>query len=90
MAQHSSIELFAAVRRLLVRAALVVAIAVIGLFATTAAPLLAPPLSRVTGWTPLPPSPAAVAPQGRDRDGAGRINDDDYLEGLIKALDHDS
>jgi hypothetical protein len=88
MAQHSSTELFAsAFYRLLVSAALVAAIAVIGLFATTAAPLLAPPLSTVTESTPLPLPAAAVAPQGGDR--AGRTNDDDYLDGLIKALDQD-
>ena len=86
MAQHSSNERFASgVYRLLVSAVLVVAIAVIGLFATTAAPLWVPPLSAATESTPLPPSVARG-----DRDGAGRINDDDYLEGLIRALDHDS
>jgi hypothetical protein len=91
MAQHSSTELFAGVvYRLLVSAALVVAIAVIGLFATTAAPLLAPPLSTVTGSTPLTLPAAAVAPQGGDRDRPGRRNDDNYLDGLVKALDHDS
>jgi hypothetical protein len=91
MTQHSSTELIASVvYRLLARAALVVAIAVIGLFATTAAPLLVPPLSTVTESTLLPLPAAAVAPQGGDPDRADRTNDDHYLDGLIKALDHDS
>jgi hypothetical protein len=91
MTQHFSIELFASgVYRVLLSAALVVAIAVIGLLATAATPQMAPPLSTVTESAPLPPSAAGFSPQGRDRDQAGRTNDDDYLEGLVKALDHGS
>jgi hypothetical protein len=96
MAQRLSIGLFAdAVYRPLhglarrVSAALAVAIVVVGLLATVATPPLVRLSSTLMESARLQPSAAAVASQGLIRDRASRANDDDYLEGLIKVLDHD-
>jgi hypothetical protein len=73
-----------------VGAALAVAIAVIGLLVTAAAPPLLPAVSTVVESTGLQPSADVVVPQGVIRDRGSRANDDDYLEGLVRALDDDS
>jgi hypothetical protein len=64
-----------------ISAALVLAVAVIGLLVTAAATPLAPSLSTVmeSTWSQLPAA-----------DRANRANQDDYLERLVEALDHDS
>jgi hypothetical protein len=69
--------------------ALVLAVAVIGLLVTAAATPLARPLSigMESAWSQAPA--AAMAPQGLNRDRASRVNQDDYLETLVKVLDHD-
>ena len=43
-------------------------------------------LSAVTDWTVSQSSAAGADSRALDRDGASRANDDDYLEGLQKAL----
>jgi hypothetical protein len=92
MAQRVSIGLFHrplyGVARLL-SAALGAAIVAIGLLATAATPPSGPSLSTVMQSARLPPSPAAVASQSLIRDRASRASDDDYLERLVEALDHD-
>jgi hypothetical protein len=70
-------------------AALVLAIAVIGLLVTVAATPLAPSLSTGMELRWSQPPAAAVAPQGPNRERASRANQDDYLETLVKVLDHD-
>jgi hypothetical protein len=68
-------------------AALVLAVAVIGLLVTAAAMPLAPSSSTVVESTGS--QPPTVAPEGPN-DRAFRANQDGYLEGLVRALDHDS
>ncbi|HXW27884.1 MAG TPA: hypothetical protein VEK55_00865 [Xanthobacteraceae bacterium] len=93
MTQRFSIGLFASlVYRALdgfarpIGAALVLAVAVIGLLVTAAAAPLAASLSTVveSTWS----QPPTLAPQGPN-DRAVRANQDDYLERLVRALDHD-
>ena len=91
MAQRFSIGLFsgAVYRPLdgrLVSAAFAVGIAVISLLAAAAAPPLVSSWSTIVGSTRLQPSAAAVTAENLIRDRASRTNDDDYLEGLVKAL----
>lgn len=62
-------------------AALALAV-VIGLLATILS--LAPSLATIGQRFAV-----GVAPQGTERDRGSRANDDGYLEGLIRALDHD-
>ena len=98
MAQHSSLGLVAGAihapldgaARLVTTLALVVAMVAIGFLVSGGASSLLPSLSTFIESTRLRPSNAAVVPPPLGRDGAGRTNDDDYLEALIKALNYDS
>jgi hypothetical protein len=73
----------------LVSAALAVGVVVIGLLAAAAAPSLMPSWSTVFASTGLQPSAAPVTAQSPIGDRVSRTNDDDYLDGLVKALDRD-
>ena len=98
MAQHSSLGLVAGaihapldgVARLTTTLALMVAMVAIGFLVSGGALSLLPSLSTFMESTRLRPSGAAVVPPPVDRDRARRINDDDYLEGIIKALNYNS
>jgi hypothetical protein len=70
-------------------AAVVLAVAVIGLLVTAGATPLAPSLSTVIESTWSQPPAAAVGPQGLNHDRRSRANQDDYLERLVEVLDHD-
>jgi hypothetical protein len=70
-------------------AALVLAVAVIGLLVTAGATPLAPSLSTVIESTWSQPPAAAVGPQGLNHDRRNRASQDDYLERLVEVLDHD-
>lgn len=71
-----------------ITAALVLAVAVIGLLVTAGARPLAPSLSAVIGSTWSQPLAAAVTPQRPNRDRGSPANQDDYLERLVEVLDH--
>jgi hypothetical protein len=78
------------VARLFTTLALVVATMAIGFLVNGWASSLLPSLLTFMEATSLRPSGAAVVPPILDRDGARRTNDDDYLDGLVKALDYNS
>jgi hypothetical protein len=71
-----------------ITAALVLAVAVIGLLVTAGATPLAPSLSTVIESTWSQPPAAAVTPQGLNHDRGSPANQDDYLERLVDVLDH--
>jgi hypothetical protein len=73
----------------LVSAALAVGVAVIGLFAAAGAPSLMPSWSTVFASTGSQPSAAPVTAQSLIGDHVSDTNDDEYLDGLVKALDRD-
>jgi len=98
MAQRCSLGLFAGavdaslggLARLVTPFALAVAMMAIGFLASGGASSLLPSSSTFVESTRSRPSGAAVVASALNRDGTRRTNDDNYLEGLIKALDYNS
>jgi hypothetical protein len=98
MARQSSIRLLGGagvrsfvgcVRFVAVTLVLVAGLTVVGLPTGTRPSSWTAFLSTVAASTRWQPSDAQVGSQLLDREGANRANDDGYVEGLVKALDHD-
>jgi FlaG/FlaF family flagellin (archaellin) len=97
MARQSSIRLLggagqrsfvARVRLVAVTLVLAAGMAVVGLPTGSKPSSWTTFLSTVAASTRWQPSDAQVGSQLLDRDEANRANDDGYVEGLVKALDH--